>query len=127
MREDWIGIGASEKIGPYAAYFPPVVGPAVRPFSFAAGSEDAGYAGFAGATAEAFDDAGPELWPVTDPVVVTREAFWAAESGDCGPLHSMKPVRAIPLATMPTTSAISVGRPRDPPRASTSFVTRAIG
>ena len=75
MREDWIAIGASEKIRPYAAYFPPVVGPAVRPFSFAAGTEDAGYAGFAGGTAEVFDDAGPEPWPVTDPVVVTREAF----------------------------------------------------
>jgi hypothetical protein len=47
----------------------------VRPFSFAAGTEDAGYAGFAGGTAEVFDDAGPEPWPVTDPVVVTREAF----------------------------------------------------
>lgn len=73
-----------------------------------------------------FDDEGPDPWPVTDPVVVTREAFWAAESGDCGPLHNINPVRAMPLAAIPTTSAIDVGLPWEPPLASTSFVTWSI-
>jgi hypothetical protein len=33
-------------------------------------------------TPEEFEDDGPEPLPVGEPVVVEREAFWAAASGD---------------------------------------------
>ena len=63
-------------------HFPSLVGPAPRPEVLAEGTAGAGYAGLAGGTAEVFEEDGPEPLPVGEPVVVAREAFWAAASGD---------------------------------------------
>lgn len=86
------------------------------------GTAGAGYAGFAEGTADVFDEDGPEPLPVAEPVVVAREAFWAAASGDCEPLHIMKPASPMPAAIRPPTSARSIGFPRPPPRASSSEI-----
>jgi len=73
-----------------------------------------------------FDEDGPEPFPVGEPVVVAREAFCAAASGDCEPLQTMKPASALPATTRAATRAINIGFPRPPPRASSSETIRAM-